>query len=62
MIAPAPLTYADWRALKAATRHRRYLERLADADEAGADDWLAVLPSDRARCAAWLYRRGRSLV
>ena len=43
MIAPSPLTYDVWRRIKAATRHRRYLERPAEADEAGADDWLALL-------------------
>ena len=46
MIAPVPLTIEDWRALKAATRHRRYLARLAEADEASADAWLAAVERD----------------
>ena len=46
MIAPYPLSYDDWRALKAATRHRRYLERMAEADEATADAWLAAVERD----------------
>ena len=41
-----PLTVEDWRALKAATRHRRYLERMAEADDASAADWLAAVERD----------------
>ena len=44
--AAIPLTYADWRALKAATRHRRYLERMAEADEVSAAAWLAAVERD----------------
>ncbi len=46
MIAPSPLTYDDWRALKAATRHRRYLERMTAADEVSAAAWLAAVERD----------------
>ena len=41
-----PLTSADWRRIKAATRHRRYLERMAACDEASADAWLEAVRRD----------------
>ena len=41
-----PLTYDDWRRIKSATRHRRSLERMAEADEASADAWLAAVARD----------------
>ncbi len=42
-----PLTYDDWRRIKAATRHRRYLERMAEADDASADAWLEACRRDQ---------------
>ena len=41
-----PLTYEDWKRIKAATRHRRYLERMAAADDASADEWLEAIRRD----------------
>ncbi len=45
MFAP-PLTYDGWRALKAATRHQRYQERLHQGDDASAGAWLAAVARD----------------
>ena len=41
-----PLTYDDWRRIKAATRYRQFLERQAAADEASADAWLEAVDRD----------------
>ncbi len=41
-----PFDYAEWRAFKAATRHRRYLQRLIDGDQERAADWLAAVERD----------------
>ena len=46
MTIPYPPTIEDWRMLKRATRHRKHLERLAEADEASADTWLAAVERD----------------
>ena len=46
MNSPYPLTYADWRRIKAATRHRKHLERLAECDEANEADWLEACRRD----------------
>ena len=39
---PEPLTLDEWRALKAATRHRRYVERQIALDEGDREFWAAV--------------------
>ncbi len=41
-----PLDEADWHCIKAATCDRKYLERVAEADEATADDWLVAVERD----------------
>ena len=41
-----PLTYDDWRIIKATTRYRQFLERQAAADEASADAWLEAVDRD----------------
>jgi hypothetical protein len=43
---PEPLTLAEWRHIKAAMRHRRFLERLAEVDEGSMDAWLAAVDRD----------------
>ena len=43
-----PHTYAEWRRIKSATSHRKYLERLQEADDASADAWLAAVRRDEA--------------
>ncbi len=48
MLYPQSLTYDDWKRIKAATRHRRYLERMTSADEAGEAEWLAAVARDEA--------------
>ena len=42
----SPLTYEEWRIIKATTRRAAHERRLAEADEAGADNWLAAVARD----------------
>ena len=48
MTYPQPLTYAAWRRIKSAARHRNYLERLQEADDVSVDAWLAAVRRDEA--------------
>ncbi len=43
-----PLTYDEWRIIKATCRRAAYERRLAEADEASADEWELALRRDTA--------------
>ena len=40
------LTHEEWRIIKATTRRAAFERRMAEADEAGADNWLAAVERD----------------